>query len=160
MAAVSFAIAGAAWPGQYLRIVGSSAIAPHEELMPNLHGMFIGARHRVLLELLVSLVVVCLVWFIVRRNNFEYGMVAILVGGLLISYHAYLQDCVLLIPALLMLQRPSTESYLRGISIVLLAPFGYLYFMTHALFSWLIIMGFLLLLLGMCYATLRQSESR
>ena len=37
-------------------------------------------------------------------------------------------------------------------------PFGYVYLMEHKAFSWLIISGFLLLLLAMCY-TLSGAKS-
>ena len=101
LVAVSFAVAGARWPIQYLNVISSSAIAPHEETMPNLHRLLLGVPHRAVFEVMLSLAVACLVWFIIRNSNFEYGMAAILVGGVLVSYHAYLDDCVLLIPALL-----------------------------------------------------------
>src|SRR5262249_11825183 len=70
--------------------------------------------------------VIVAVWLAVRHASFQYGLAAVLAGGLLVSYHAYLADCALLLPAALAARSSSNLLPLRFFSFVLLMPVTYL----------------------------------
>lgn len=61
-----------------------------------------------------------------RRVDFAYGLAAALVGGLLVSHHAYPQDCTLLIPALLVVMSRSSHWLLNYLCVALFTPWPYL----------------------------------
>jgi Glycosyltransferase family 87 len=103
--AISFIAAGLDWPQQYLAILSQSAIHPDIEHMPNFHGFFIQWPHASIWELSASCVVAIVVFVVVRRTDFTDGLAVILLAGLLVSHHAYLADCTLLLPALLIALR-------------------------------------------------------
>jgi len=123
LAAISFA---AVSPNQYLDSLTRPGIAPEPQIMPNFHGLLLGVPYGWLMELLLSLATAVTVWLISRRADFEYGLAAALVGGLLISHHAYPQDCTLLLPALLILMARSSDWRLNYLCIALFTPWPYL----------------------------------
>ena len=125
LTAVSFVAAGAGWPLQYLQMLRLT-IDPQPQIMPNFHGLLLGIPYGWLIELLLGLATAVAVWLISRRSDFEYGLAAALVGGLLISHHAYPQDCTLLLPALLILMARSSDWRLNYLSIALFTPWPYL----------------------------------
>ena len=98
--AVSFAVAGAAWPLEYFATLTDGRVHPGAAKMPNLHGMFAGLPNALWLEILAGAAVVAGAWHVVRRSSFEVGLAAVLAGGLLLSYHAYRADCTVLLPRL------------------------------------------------------------
>ena len=55
---------------------------------------------------------------------------AVLIGGLLLSYHAYLSDCALLLPAATVVYAEARNPWLRLLGALLLTPF--LYFLLIA----------------------------
>ncbi|HYM08789.1 MAG TPA: glycosyltransferase family 87 protein [Terriglobales bacterium] len=122
---LSFAAAGFDWPYRYVEMLGKSA-DPEQQMMPNFHGLFLGVPNQHALELLFGLATVGAVWWIARRTDLAYGLAAALVGGLLISYHAYPQDCTLLVPALLVVFSRSSDWRLNYLCIALFTPWPYL----------------------------------
>jgi hypothetical protein len=123
--AVSFVAAGVGWPLHYLQMMRLT-IDPQPQIMPNFHGLLLGVPYGWLVELLLSLATAVAVWLISRRSDFEYALAAVLVGGLLISHHAYPQDCTLLLPALLILMVRSSDWRLNYLCIALFTPWPYL----------------------------------
>jgi hypothetical protein len=123
LAAISFA---AASPNRYLDILTRPGIAPEPQIMPNFHGLLLGVPYGWLMELLLGLATAVAVWLISRRSDFEYALAAALVGGLLISHHAYPQDCTLLLPALLIVMARSSDWCLNYLCIALFTPWPYL----------------------------------
>jgi hypothetical protein len=104
---MSFAVGGAAWPVQMAQVLSSRAILTKEYVMPNLRGLLAAFTDRIAPEILLDLVVGGVVFRIVRRPDFQIGMAATLVGSLLVSHHAGPEDCVVLIPALLVIGEKS-----------------------------------------------------
>jgi hypothetical protein len=123
---VSFAAAGADWPKRYLEILTMGRISPEEQLMPNFHAMLLGGPYWRVLEPLLGVMTAGAVWRAVRRVDFAYGLAAALVGGLLVSHHAYPQDCTLLIPALLVVMSRSSHWLLNYLCVALFTPWPYL----------------------------------
>lgn len=121
LAAISFAAAGWDWPRQYAATLARPAVHPRIEIMPNLHGLFAQWPHAGAWEASAALLVGAAVLAIIYRADFGRGMAAVLVGGLLAGHHAYLQDCVLLLPALL-IELPSARAWGRALAVWLLIP--------------------------------------
>jgi hypothetical protein len=126
MSAVSFAAAGADWPRRYLELLTMGRISPEEQIMPNFHAMLLGIPYQRVIEPLLGVVTAGAVWLVARRANFDYGLAAALVGGLLVSHHAYPQDCTLLIPALLVVLTRSSNWLLNYLCVALFTPWPYL----------------------------------
>jgi hypothetical protein len=121
---MSFAVGGAAWPAQMARVLSSREILTREYVMPNIRGLLSAFTDRITPEILLSLVVGGFVFRIVQRADFRIGMAAVLVGSLLVSHHAGPEDCVVLIPALLVLGEGS-QSGLAVYCLILLSPVVY-----------------------------------
>lgn len=123
---ISFAVAGTGWPGEYLRLLQRPELSPHVDGMPNLRGLLSGIpRHSyfVTAYVLATISVVILNWFVVFRTaNLEYAMAATCISGLLITPHAYLYDCALLIPSLVALGFTTRSLRVRYLAILVLTP--------------------------------------
>jgi hypothetical protein len=124
--AVSFAVAGAAWPLEYFATLTDGRVHPAAQSMPNLHGMFAGLQHATLLEILAGAAVVLGAWHVVRRSSFEIGLAAVLSGSLLLSYHAYRADCTVLLPAGLLVLAANPSRAARVLGTLLLTPVLYM----------------------------------
>jgi hypothetical protein len=123
--AVSFAVAGAAWPLEYFATLTDGRVHPGVENMPNLHGVFAGLPQATLLEILAGTAVVVGAWQVVWRSSFEVGLAAVLTGGVLLSYHAYRADCTVLLPAALLVLAANPSLATRVLGTLLLTPVLY-----------------------------------
>lgn len=110
----SFLAGGWEWPVQYARTLLLPAIHPYPLRMPNLHGLLRGHA-----ELLIHLIVLALSVFLVVRLDDARAVAVSLAAGLLLSYHAYTADAVILIPAILIAIQ---KRWLRIPAIVLASP--------------------------------------
>lgn len=120
--ALCFVAAGPHWIGSYLRLVLNPVVNPASHSMPNLHGLFADLPFGGFLEISASMLVLAAVWRIAAGAGFEVGIAGALVGGILVSRHAYAADLVLLIPALWILSREFPRRAVRWLSAALLAP--------------------------------------
>ncbi len=123
--AISFLVAGWGWPRQYASLIFDPRASPGLAAMPNLHGLRFSFQGSAALEYLLSLAVIGMVWWVVRHRPFGVAAAATLLGSLLVSQHAYLHDCAVLIPALLTLVRPPSGVLVRCCAWVLLLPVAY-----------------------------------
>lgn len=105
LATVSFAACGWHWPQQYIATLKQDAIAPSVQKMPNVHGLVASWSHAGVWEMGISLFIAILVVGVVYRADLRNGLAMVLLGGLLVSHHAYIGDCVLLLPAILIIMR-------------------------------------------------------
>ncbi len=96
------------------------------------------------------------VWAIGRRMSFEYGLAATLAGGLLTSYHAYLQDCSVLLPAALTVVASTTLRWLRLLAVLLLTPVTYFLLLADSSLTVVVPAAILVMIAGM----LSESWSR
>lgn len=119
---ISFAAGGWSWPAEYLTQLQSSEISPAETQMPNLRGLFIGLPGVLYLEAGAALAVGWACWKAVKSPEPAYGFAAVLLGGLLISRHAYISDCVILLPVFLILRTFESRSLLKLLSVSLVLP--------------------------------------
>ena len=93
--------------------------------MPNIHGLMFNFQQPRALEYLLSFTVIGLVWWVVRNRSFGVAAAVTLMGSLLLSQHAYLTDCAILIPPLLTLTRPNNGRLVRYCALLLLLPVPY-----------------------------------
>jgi len=154
LGAVSFAVSGPSWPQRYMSVLMDPRIHPSVHHMPNLHGLFAAWPALGWIEWLLAAAVAASVWMIGRRMSFEYGLAAALAGGLLTSYHAYLQDCNVLLPAALTVVASTTLRWLRLLAVLLLTPVTYFFLLADSSLTVVVPAAILVMIAGML------SESR
>lgn len=104
LTALSFVAGGPHWPAAYLKALTDPAINPSVDTMPALAGSVSGLEYGNLILWVFGIAVAVACWFIARRApDLETAFAASLLGSLLLSYHSYVSDAALLIPALLIL---------------------------------------------------------
>jgi hypothetical protein len=143
--AVSFAAAGWDWPVQFWRSATNPSFSPSPEFAPNLHGVLSSVAGGMVLEIALGATVVAAVWLACRRLDFRTALAACLAGGVLLSYHAYLPDFALLLPAALTVLATAESRLQRALAAILLAPPTHLTIVTGFPYS-LVAVGVTLLL--------------
>ena len=131
---VSFFSDGVDWPKRYLQILLSPGLNPRPDLMPNLHGLVfsLSSSESGWLLAVLSLAVLAAVIYIALHNALEFSFAFALVGSLLISYHAYFQDCTLLMLVFVLVLKHSRSVLLRSwVAIAFICP-TLVFFVPHA----------------------------
>jgi hypothetical protein len=124
-----FLVAGSGWPLEYYRLIMEPATSPYRSEMVTLSSLFYGFPAGAILEGLAAVLVLWLGWIISSRSiELEYALSGVLVSGLLISHHAYLYDCLIILPGLALTARSATKSWMRNLAILLLTPPFYVLF--------------------------------
>ena len=126
--AISFAVAGWSWPWQYVAVLRLPITTPRYAAMPNLHGLFASLPPSVLLEAAGVCVVLAAAWLVIRSGDIARAVSATLISGLLISYHAFFGDALILVPACLLLLSAAPSVPLRLAACFLLCPVAQLPF--------------------------------
>jgi hypothetical protein len=124
LVAVSFLSDGWDWPSRYLALLSNPVLHPGPDHMPTLRGLIFaatGGESKILLLLLSSLVVLVLL-SIAWESSMEVGLAFALVGGLLIGYHAYLPDCMILLMTFVLVLEHSRFVPLRGAVALTITP--------------------------------------
>ncbi len=155
--ATSFIVAGPRWPTEMLTALSSPAISPREDIMPNLRGLLQPFTGRFPPELLLGVAIAAFVLMIARRSDFEYGMAAVIVGGLLVSHHAAPHDAALMIPALLIVVSRTVTKWVNLLCLILFTPVPYLMLGYGDGFSSLTVLLMILLLCAMGIESIRKS---
>ena len=124
--AMAFAVGGWSWPWRYAAMLGLPATTPSYDGMPNLHGLFSSLPRSVLLEAAGACVVMVAAWLAIRGGDIARSVSATLISGLLMSYHAFFGDAVILLPASLLLLSRAPSAPLRLVAIFVLCPLAYL----------------------------------
>jgi hypothetical protein len=148
--AVSFAVQGTRWPANLLRAVSSPDFSPAPDKMPNLHGLTYWLPHGAVVESVTAVLVLAAVWFISRRSTLVAGAAAAILGGLLVGHHAYVYDCVLMMPALALARESGAPRFLARWAVALVTPVPYLLLMSSrtAGIGQVLVTGFSVVLLG------------
>jgi len=129
LTAISFLSDGWDWPQRYLKLLANTELHPRAETMPTLRGLLsaaIGGEAPVLLTILsvgVGALVAYLAW---KNRQIELAIAFSIVGGLLVAYHAYLQDCTLLLLAMALVLTHSKSTPIRATAGFAVTPPPYL----------------------------------
>ena len=124
LAALCAIAGGWDWPADYLRALRDPSINPNPRVMPNLHGLLFGAPGW--LEIIALLAVVLAAVVLIARTDYLTGLTVALAGSLLLSYHAYTADAVILIPAILIIIESSRAILLRCAAFIFASPLPWL----------------------------------
>jgi hypothetical protein len=123
LALLSIAAAGLGGFREFLQTASSEMVNPGVEVMPNFYGLF---NRNEGLEAAGAVVVAALVWLAARHSSQAWALAATLSGGMLTSHHAYIADCALLLPALLVMMAEASRVWQRYLAVFLMAPFVYI----------------------------------
>jgi hypothetical protein len=131
MVALSFATEGPQWPARIMELTHLPEFDPASNRMPNLRGLLTFFGGGFALEIVLALLVAIAIFFISRRMPMKYGMTLALAGGLMLSHHAYVYDCPVLLPALLLTFEEPYPDWLRMWAVLLLTPIPYMLILTN-----------------------------
>jgi len=148
--ALSFAGAGAHWPKAYIEAVGAGRMHPHPDYMPNLHtlSVLLNGAADFAVELILSIAVIgTVVYLASKAPEYELAFAFALVGGLLISFHSYPQDCVVLLLSLAILLGKPFSRRSRELTELAVSPIPYFCMLAGAPFN-LVMPTILLAILG------------
>jgi hypothetical protein len=126
--AASFLVQGWRWPAEYVRMLRLPRSTPSYSLMPNLNGLLSGHPHGSGLMAAAACVVLAAAALVMWRGKITVAIAATLLSGLLLSYHAFIADAVLLIPVGLLLMRDKSSRAHRALGAILLSPLAFLGF--------------------------------
>ncbi len=121
---LSFAVAPASWPRQWLSILSNSQMHPHVEAMPGLRALTQTGAGIALAALIVASLAIA-IWNLARLRPIEETIAYALAAGIVGNLHSYAVDCILLIPAITLAVR-SRQVFARGLGIFLATPLPYL----------------------------------
>ena len=110
---------------------------PYPHMMPNLRGMVNAwtGGSPILLAILFAIVLAAALYLIVKSANYEEAFAYCLMAGLLLNFHAYIQDPILLLlAAALLFRQPHSKAFRLTLEFLLL-PFAYILLMTDTPFS-------------------------
>jgi hypothetical protein len=130
--AISFAVEGADWPARYLALARLPDFEHAINRMPNMRGLlaFFGGSFAV--ELLLAAATAVGIFLIGRRSSLACAFALALAAGLMIGHHAYIYDCVLLLPAVLLPFEESSPEWLRMWALFMLTPLPYMLILSEA----------------------------
>jgi hypothetical protein len=148
--AVSFAAEGPQWPLRLLELSYSPLFTPAPYKNPNLSGLAYWLPLSTGVEGVLAVAVLAATYRICRRETPEAGAAAALIAGLLTGHHAYVYDCILLIPALIVTLESAAPAPLRLWALLLCLPAMYQLLLTPAMsaMAQFSITGFSLVLLA------------
>ena len=153
--ALSFLSAGVKWPAEYFHTLTDGRVHPSISMMPNLHGLFSNAP----LEIAFSLLMLGAAWVAMQRTNFLLGLAVALTGGILLSYHAFLADCVLLTPVVLILFAQTRVAWLKLLGVLLVSPLLSLMLLSPRPYSYAMQAALLVFFFGLAFV-LPRGEHR
>jgi hypothetical protein len=159
LTAVSFLTDGRDWPRRYLTLLSNPELHPNPASMPNLRGLVFGLTgedYPAMYWALTVLVVAVVVWLAWKMADLEMALAMSLIAGLLVGYHAYLQDAVLLLlPFAIVIARSKVVSLRVLIALAILPPVYICLLMGR---PWNIAVPVMLMaVLGVAAATERQA---
>jgi hypothetical protein len=131
---------GGGWPvfKSLIAILSKKENHPYPELMPNLRGMAFALTGSAGTGLMVALFIVVLaavIFLTVRAGNYEKGFAYALMGGLLVNFHAYIQDPMLLLLISALLFDGTESKAFRNTMQLAMFPFVYVLLMSQPPFS-------------------------
>jgi hypothetical protein len=127
---LSFAVAPASWPRQWVATLLNSNMHPHVGSMPGLRAVAQTGPGIALAALIVASLMVA-VWKLAGRLPVEETIAYALAAGIVANLHSYAVDCILLVPAIAYSLRSHRASE-RLVAILLATPLPYLALVSGA----------------------------
>jgi hypothetical protein len=125
---VCFVVQGPYWPLDYLGVLRTQTITRYPTIMPNLTGLLWRVPHRLYYEIPASLIVAVLTIRSSRKTSSSDAVALALIGGLLISQHAYPQDALINVPGALGLIANRSRNFTQiCLAFVLLVPVTWMF---------------------------------
>jgi hypothetical protein len=125
LTAISFIAAGWNWPSAYLNAIGNPEMNAFPEQMTTLRSVLFDAHLDSPWAMALSGLLIALLFAYAAANvaDFETAFALAIIGGLLICYHAYMQDCMLMLLVYPLLVRGKASKALRiGMFIAMIPP--------------------------------------
>ena len=119
---LSTVAAGPQWPLKFLEVITSDRIHAAIANMPNLNGLLFGLPYSPFLLVVASIGVATVCGLALPHVSFRLGMGIVLLGSLLVCYHSFITDCVLLLPLLFEVLSGASRRWLKLLSLAVLAP--------------------------------------
>jgi hypothetical protein len=101
--------------------IAEPRFSPLSGSMPNLHGPLSTIPFGSVAEFLLGAAVVVSCWRIARRTSFTVAFACCAGGGLLLSFHSYIQDALVLLPAALAILATAGPVQ-RALAVLLILP--------------------------------------
>jgi hypothetical protein len=120
--ALSFAVAGPHWISDFVRAATLPDTNPRLDLMTDLNGLF---RGHILPQACGWCILAAVVWRAAGRADLRWALAAAL-AAFIAAPHAYVADCAIVIPALLIALSYSPSRWHRALTICLLTPVPYM----------------------------------
>ena len=119
---LSTVAAGPQWPFQFVELIAGDSLHPAITNMPNLNGLLIGLPYDKCLLVVASIGVVVLCGLALPHVSFRLGVGIVLLGSLLICYHSFLTDCIILLPLFLNVLTGTKRRWLKWLTLAVLTP--------------------------------------
>jgi hypothetical protein len=119
---LSFLLQGMRWPVRYGKVLLAPSTNPGLTYMPNLHGIFAGLERSALFEITGAIIICVVCWFAVGHKSETSAYAGMLISGLLVSHHAYVQDAAVLLPVEIALLSGSNTHAVRLLTLACLCP--------------------------------------
>lgn len=133
---LSFLSEGPGWLGRYITELSDPRVHERLEAMPTLRNLVcaMGAKPWLLWPL-TAVVVAVVIRIGFRKVRLEVALAGALAGALLVNYHAYIADLVLLLPAFVLLKSGGLEGVPLRIWGVILSPLPFMLFVRGGVFA-------------------------
>ncbi len=133
-------LAGGGWPVflSLIALLRRPESHPYPELMPNLRGMvvaFTGGPNPAVYLTLCALLTAAALYLIWTAKSYEKSLAFAIMAGLVINFHAYIQDPILLLLCASLLFDEETSFALRTVLQILLLPAVYILLLWQAPYS-------------------------
>ena len=134
--AVAAVVAGPDVILAFLKMLREPGASPWPRIMPSVRA--IAGSNDVLYAALAGAVLLLTLILIVRVRSFEPALAFALIGSLLMSPHAYMQDAITFLPAAAILLPDLTSGLLRALLRLALLPFPYYLLLLGAPWSFMV----------------------
>jgi hypothetical protein len=135
--AISFGVGGQGWPRAFLKVATGPLENPALDNMPNLRtlSVLLGPADLAVQILLSACVILATAYLAFHTADYEMAFTFGIIGSLLISFHSYTQDClILLLPLAVILSRPSPKS-VRWLMELVASPIAYFFMLAGVPFN-------------------------
>lgn len=119
LVALSFLAQGWDWPLRYLELLRNPVLHPAQDHSASLRGI---TEQWIVLAPLTIAAIALVIWAVRKTDDVELSFAYALTGSILVSYHCYLQDTLVLLLAFALVAEKATGGALRGTAALIVSP--------------------------------------